>query len=363
MPGVHTYALQGAAILRSSTTLHERGNGRSLMHILVLAGGTGAERDVSLASGSVVGRTLRDAGHVVTVCDPGSPTLVVSIDDLPRSVPLRFPSPTELHDAHNAFRDGFFSEVATEALRRTDIAFNCLHGGYGEDGRLHGYLEMLGVPHTGAPSHTCATAWDKDLSKRLVSSAGIPIATSWMVKPGDHPSDHPSLTARPEPVVVKPVHGGSTHGVVLVGNGRQVFDIADRRETLIVEEFLPGREITASVVQNEPLPLVEIIAPRAIFDYEAKYQHGGAIETCPAEVDSAYETVVQASAIAASTAIGFNERSYCRIDFRENSDGIPTFIEANSLPGLTLTSLLPRAAAAAGLSFGDLCQRLIDIAL
>ncbi|OPX05549.1 ATP-grasp domain-containing protein [Mycobacterium sp. AT1] len=332
------------------------------MQIVIFAGGTGAERDVSLASGSVVGTALREAGHAVTVCDPGSPELVVDLDSLSDGVPVDFPSREQLQDAHRAFRERFFSSATTELLRGTDIVFNCLHGGYGEDGRLHGYLEMLGVRHTGAPSRTCATAWDKELSKRLVSSAGVPVATSWLVKPGDNPSEHPSLATRLEPVVVKPIHGGSTHGVMLLDRGRDVFELGDRSEVLIVEEFLPGREMTVSVVQNQPLPIIEIISPRAIFDYEAKYQQGGAVEVCPADVTTAYETLVHDSAVAAAAAIGFDDTAYCRMDFRENGDGTPTFIEANSLPGLTRTSLLPRAAAAAGLPFPELCQRLIDIA-
>jgi D-alanine-D-alanine ligase len=241
-------------------------------------------------------------------------------------------------------------------IRSADVVFLALHGGAGEDGRLQAMLDLAGLAYTGSNHIARAAAMDKDISKRLFRSAGVPTADWTMV---------PVTIADIEstfgwPVVVKPSKQGSTVGLTVV---RKATDFAAAitlaalfDDEVMVEKFIAGREFTVGVLDGAPLPAGEIIPPGEVFDYQAKYQVGGAREVFPADLPSAETIQLQEYAIRAHRVLKLG--AYSRIDFRRDANGGFWCLEANSLPGMTATSLLPQAAKVAGIDFPELLERI-----
>ena len=301
------------------------------LRIVVLFGGASEEREVSIASAAQVIPALRSAGHEV-----------IAIDTATGPHPFALSPPTA---------DG----------AEFDVVFVALHGRAGEDGRLQAMLDLAGLRYTGSNHIASAVAMDKDLSKRLFRSVGIPTA-DWLMAPVSARHVEEALGW---PVIVKPNKQGSTVGVTLV---RQAADLqpaiqAARQfdDEVMVERFLAGREFTVGILEDRALPVGEIIAPREVFDYDAKYQPQGAREVFPADIAATAARELQDHALRAHRVLKLGV--YSRVDFRRDTHGECWCLEVNSLPGMTATSLLPQAARAAGISFPELLVRICRSAI
>ena len=334
------------------------------MKITVLLGGASAERDVSLASGFRVIDSLRSSGHVVKAVDPVAGLLTPSAELALRGagVGREPPSLEELAGLSGSHRRELSPDlVLLPAIRDADVVFLALHGGRGEDGTIQALLDLVGVPYTGSGPLASALAMDKDLSKTLFRAAGVTTA-DWTMAPARDEVVEQTLGW---PAVVKPSKQGSTVGLTVVRERAtlqtaitQAFQYDDE---VMIERYVPGRELTVGVLGDEALPVGEIFPVHDVYDYECKYTAGMAREEFPAKLSVQESTLVQEQALKAFAALKL--RGYARIDFRLAPDGIPYCLEANTLPGLTGTSLIPQAAAARGIEFGELCERIVNSAL
>jgi D-alanine-D-alanine ligase len=325
------------------------------MKIAVLFGGTSEERDVSIASAAQIIPALRGLGHEVLAVDTATGRLSGPAEQrlLTSGVGPQPPSGSALA----GMKRGAPALIAETAdMRDVDVVFLALHGGTGEDGHIQAVLDLAGLPYTGSNHIASATAMDKDLSKRLFRAAGVPTA-DWRMAPV---AAEEIAGALGWPVVVKPNKQGSTVGLSVVrGPDALAGAIAVARrhdDEVMVERFIPGRELTVGVLEGRALPVGEIIVPGEVFDYQAKYQAGGAREVFPADLPAEIASRVQELAVRAHAALKLG--AYSRIDFRMDAHGGIWCLEANSLPGMTAASLLPQAARAAGIGFSELVERI-----
>jgi D-alanine-D-alanine ligase len=325
------------------------------MRIAVLFGGTSEERDVSIASAAQIIPALRALGHEVHAVDTATGRLPPPEEQrlLANRVSTAPPSSTSIEQVRAR---AIALSPETFDIRATDVVFLALHGGAGEDGRIQALLDLAGMPYTGSNHIASAAAMDKDLAKRLFRFAGVPTA-DWLMAPTQAAKVEKELGW---PVVVKPSKQGSTVGLAVVRRAGELepaiqvalaFD-----DEVMVERFIPGREFTVGILDQQALPVGEIITPGEVFDYQSKYQHGGAREVFPAQIPSTETTQLQDYALRAHRALKLG--AYSRIDFRRDATGHFWCLEANSLPGMTSTSLLPQAAAAAGIDFPTLLERI-----
>ncbi len=248
-------------------------------------------------------------------------------------------------------------------IKDTDVVFLALHGGSGEDGRIQSMLELAGLAYTGSNHIASAVAMDKELSKRLFRSVGVPTA-NWLMAPAKAGDVARALNW---PVIVKPNKQGSTVGLSIVRDSSQLAPAIEKAKAfddeVMIEQFVPGREFTVGILEGKALPVGEIISGGEIFDYQAKYQAGGAREIFPADLPAAEAQVMQRYALLAHNVLGGGGGggglgAYSRVDFRRDPNGNVWALEANSLPGMTATSLLPQAAKAAGITFQELLDRI-----
>jgi D-alanine-D-alanine ligase len=333
------------------------------MRITVLLGGASAERDVSLSSGVRIATALRERGHTVTCLDPA-----VGVMDEARQraliaegVGTRPPSLEALASLRGA---ALSPELAgMRELREAECVFLALHGGQGEDGTVQALLELVGVPYTGSGPMGSALAMDKELSKILFRAAGVQTADWVMADRAGHPSAAVVSAGLGWPAVVKPSKQGSTVGLTVV---REQTDLPTAiaeafryDDEVMVERFVPGRELTVGILGDQALPVVEIVPRSGIYDYEAKYTPG-MCEEFAVELPAPIAQRLAADARAAFRALKLS--GYARVDFRLDPAGEPWCLEVNTLPGMTPTSLLPIAARAAGLDFGALCERIVSLA-
>ena len=330
----------------------------SALRITVLMGGTSAERDVSLASGIRIVEALRSRGHQVVAVDTAHGILSGGDEQslLAGGVVKTLPP-----DTHALARLNAQLPATLRSMPPADVVFLGLHGGQGEDGTLQALLDLTGVPYTGSGHLASALAMDKDLSKHLFRAAGVP-TPDWLMAPATVDEVHARLGF---PVVVKPSKQGSTVGLSVVKNPADLQVAIDEAfqfdDEVMIEQFIPGRELTVGILGEDALPVGESIPKHEIYDYECKYTSGMAEERFPAELTPGETATVQALARKAFDALKL--RGYARIDFRMAPDGTFYCLEANTLPGMTQTSLVPQAAAAAGISFPELCDRIVQLAL
>jgi len=328
------------------------------MKIAVLFGGNSEERDVSIASAAQVLPALRSRGHEVLAIDTASGRLSADAEQrlLAGGVATEPPSAQAL-----ASIAGSALTSAAAQLRDVDVVFLALHGGAGEDGRVQAVLDLAGLAFTGSNHIASAAAMDKDLSKRLFRAVGVP-TPEWLMAPA---SAGEVERAFGWPCVVKPNRQGSTVGLTVVREPAALdgaIALARCFDTeVMLERFIPGRELTVGILEGEALPVGEIIVRGEVFDYEAKYQPGAAREVFPAELAASVASALQSLALRAHHALKLG--AYSRIDFRMDAQGAFWCLEANSLPGMTANSLLPQAARAAGISFPELCERICRAAL
>jgi len=291
--------------------------------IVVMLGGPSAEREVSLRSGTAVAQALRSRGHLVTELDPQTADWSLPTD--------------------------------------TAVVFLALHGTYGEDGTVQKRLEELRVPYTGCDSESSRIAFDKNLTKLRCVSAGVPTARFFVA---DSPDASWPIGWNP-PVVLKPVRQGSSVGLQFVDRvsdwSRGLAEAFRFDTEVLVEEKIVGRETTVGILDGQPLPIVEVRPHTGVYDYQSKYTSGATEYLCPAPFDGPTAVRIQSAALGAFRAVG--GRDYARVDVMVRNNGEPVVLEVNTLPGMTETSLLPKAAAAAGLDYSELCQKMIDLAL
>jgi len=332
-------------------------------------GGTSAERDVSLASGVRVAEALRSYGHEVLSVDTAHGVLSAPDEQalLSGKIVKTIPPDVQALVRLNAQLPG-----TLRSLPQTDVVFLALHGGQGEDGTLQALLDLTSVPYTGSGHLASALAMDKDLSKHLFRAAGVPTAdwrmvTGWEPGTGNREQNFAVAVERDLglPVIVKPSKQGSTVGLSIVREIGELWDAIEEAakydDEVMVEQFIPGRELTVGILGDEALPVGEIIPVHEIYDYECKYTAGMAREIFPADLTGDETRTIQDLARRAFRALKL--RGYARIDFRMSPDGVFYCLEANTLPGMTALSLIPQAAAAAGISFPELCERIVRLAL
>ena len=330
------------------------------MKIAVLFGGTSEERDVSIASAAQIIPALRGLGHEVFAVDTATGRLPPADEQrlLTGGVAPEPPSNVSIEQVRR--RAIAFAPSAAE-IRSADVVFLALHGGAGEDGRLQAMLDLADLAYTGSNHIASAAAMDKDLSKRLFRSVGVPTA-DWMMAPAQAADVERTLGW---PVVVKPSKQGSTVGLTVVRRADELAAAIKMAKSfddeVMVEKFIAGREFTVGVLDGAALPVGEIISPGEVFDYQAKYQFGGAREVFPADLPLPETSQLQEYALRAHRVLKLG--AYSRIDFRRDAKGGFWCLEANSLPGMTATSLLPQAAKVAGISFPELLARICNGAI
>ena len=332
------------------------------MRVAVLMGGRTGEREVSLDSGVQVSRALRRAGHEVVAVDTASGPL----DEAEEARLLEEgigPEPPSSGERTAAGERELLEAVSRPEVRRAEVVFPILHGGAGEDGRLQAALELAGLRYAGSGPLACGMAMDKEVSKRLFRDAAVP-TPDWRMASGDPEADAGRASELGYPLIVKPTSGGSTVGLTLVHEEDELpgaLELAGRHdERVMLEAFAPGREITVGVLVGDALPVGEIVPAHEIFDYECKYQPGLAEEIFPADLPTGVAERAREVALRVHELLRL--RGFSRVDFVLDGEGEPLCLEANALPGMTSNSLLPKAAAAAGLSFHDLCDRIVRAA-
>lgn len=327
------------------------------MHIAVLFGGDSSERDVSITSGAQVIEALRTRGHQVMAIDTAQGVLTKTEEK--RLFTSRISTtPNERQNAGSSLD----AVVQLPELKSVDLVFLALHGGAGEDGTLQTALDYAHIVYTGSGPTGSANAMDKQRAKKLFHAAGVPAPDGCMA-----PIRPDEITRRFDfPLVVKPNKQGSTVGLTIVHYPEDIEQAISAAyqydDEVMIEQFIPGRELTVGILDHQALGVGEIIPQcSTIFDYESKYQAGGAKEIFTAELSEAESGRIQALALKAHHALQLN--GYSRIDFRMDATGTCWCLEANSLPGMTPSSLLPQSARAVGISFEELCERICRLAV
>jgi D-alanine-D-alanine ligase len=296
--------------------------------VTVLMGGASAEREVSLRSGAAAAEALRQAGFIVTTLDVGR-------------------DPAAL--------------VTTLAATRPEVVFNALHGRFGEDGCIQGLLELMGVPYTHSGLLASAAAMDKAFARSLFAQAGIPVADGVLVKRGEVDGD-----PLPRPYVVKPLNEGSSVGVYIIQPGDNRDPLTDwpfEGDTVLVEAFIPGRELTVAVMGDRALGALEITSDRGFYDYEAKYAPGGSRHLMPAPLSEPEYEEACSLALKAHRVLGCRGVSRTDLRYDDTRPGQPArfiVLEVNTQPGMTATSLVPEIAAHVGITFPDLVRWMVE---
>ena len=330
------------------------------MRVTVLTGGTSAERDVALASAVQVIGALRSRGHEVAVVDTAR-GYIPQADEPALLSAIVGTEPPPIAQLRSLERGLLLTGLANlAAVRDADVLFLALHGGRGEDGTLQTLLEMVGVPYTGSGRLGSAMAMDKDISKRLFERAGVPTAP-WVMAPA---AQNEVGRQFGWPVVVKPSKQGSTVGLSVVKSPKDyeaaVALARQYDDEVMIEAFVPGRELTVGVLEGRALAVGEIIPRHEIFDYECKYTPGMSQEVFPADLPRGVSDECSRLSLLAHEALKLG--GYSRVDFRLTPAGDLFCLEVNTLPGMTATSLLPQAARAVGIEFPELCEQICGVA-
>ncbi len=346
------------------------------MNIVVLAGGLSTERDVSFQSGKRIAQALREKGHKALLVDSylgiekdekdwqeifeQDEKYSLSVGEIPKAEP-------DLEAVKASRREksaSFFGPNVIEACRQADIVFLALHGADGENGKLQAAFDLLGIRYTGNSSMSCALAMDKGIAKHFFHHYGIPTPAGFSIKKSAYVRES-AIEHTHFPCVVKPSSGGSSIGVSIVKDIAD-FDTALKEafrfeEEILVEDFIKGREFSVGVLDGVALPVIEIAPKSGFYDYKNKYEAGAADEICPADIDEDTAYRMQLYAERVMTALGLSV--YARMDFILDEKGDIFCLEANTLPGMTPTSLMPQEAEVVGISYGDLCEEIIQLSM
>lgn len=335
------------------------------MNVIVLAGGTSTERDISIVSGTGVAKALKAKGHNVFLLDAffgcGDEEAAEAFktdQDIDAAAAFMKAASADV-SFEKRRRKGFFGKNVTELCMKADKVFIALHGSNGEDGRVQAALDLFGVKYTGCGYISSALAMDKGLTKQLYRRFDVPTPKGGLIR-RIHPNHSYQRFGLSLPVVVKPCCGGSSVGVYIVNTDeeyqealRGAFDLED---SVIVEEYISGREFAVAVVEGEAYPVIEIVTEEGFYDYTNKY-NGLTKEICPAEITEEQTKAMQKIALDAAASMHID--SYCRMDMRMTEEGKIYCLEANTIPGMTPTSLLPQEAAVLGISYEELCEKIL----
>ncbi len=344
------------------------------MKIVVLAGGTSTERDVSFVTGAQVYKALKKKGHQVILLDAfygysgidaNETELLFEVDrdwaaDI-KEITETDPDIEKIKEQRPDKSNSYFGPHVISICQAADIVFLALHGGDGENGKVQAAFDLLGIRYTGTGYLSSALAMDKFYTKAIMDVRNIP-NPKWVIMKKDEASDVPPFNI---PCVVKTRAGGSSVGVYIPKteeeyrkNLREAFVYNDY---VIIEEYIKGREFSVAVIDGRAYPVIEIAPIEGFYDYKNKYQAGSAVETCPAEIPAEKTAEMQQCAVDVYKALEME--SYARMDFMMDENGGIYCLEANTLPGMTPTSLVPQEAAAEGMNFEDLCEHLINVSM
>lgn len=336
------------------------------MKVVVLAGGTSTERDVSLSSGSMIYKALKKNGHQAILLDVylGYEDDIEGIfekeTDWAAAVGSISESNPDLEAVKALRKDGgksFFGPNVLDICQRADCVFMALHGANGEDGKIQACFELMGIPYTGTDFVSSAMAMDKGITKDIFKAYGIPTPVGIRLKKGETESERV-----PFPCIVKACCGGSSVGVC-IANDETEYEAAKAEafrydNEVVIEQYIAGREFSVGVMDGKALPVIEIAPKVGFYDYKNKYQAGSTVETCPAELPADRAEAMQR--VAEQVFMALRLKSYARMDFRMSQQGEIFCLEANTLPGMTPVSLLPQEAAAVGMDFPMLCEKILQ---
>ena len=346
------------------------------MDVVVLAGGLSTERDVSFTTGNMVSKALRKNGHRVILLDvfmgysdkeenldgifDRSEEVSVKVEGIPETAP----DLDQVKKSRKDQSDCFFGPNVIALCRMADIVFMALHGENGENGKVQAAFDLFGIRYTGSGYLSSAIAMDKGISKQFFLVNGIPTPQGIAMSRETREEDF-SKTGLTLPCVVKPCCGGSSIGVSIARTEEEyrnaLEDAFQWEENVIIEDYVNGREFSVGVVEGKAYPIIEIVPVEGFYDYKNKYKAGSAVETCPAELSEADTKKMQEYAEKVAEVLGLD--TYSRSDFLLDENGKMYCLEANTLPGMTATSLLPQEAAVLGISYEQLCENLIQISL
>lgn len=356
------------------------------MRVVVLAGGISTERDVSLSSGSLIYRCLKERGHHAVLLDvflgyEGADVEGIFEKDVDWAAEVghiseESPDIEQIKALRPDWKKSFFGPNVIQICQAADVVFMGLHGEDGENGRIQACFDLMGICYTGTDYVSSALCMDKGLAKELFMYHGIPTPRGFRIERGGL-NAHLEEKARedricaedgmqmPLPVVVKSCNGGSSVGVSIVNQMDEYENALQEAfrydDEVIVEQYIKGREFSVGVMEGRALPVIEIAPKQGFYDYKNKYQAGSTVETCPAELSEEKTKELQMWAEKVYQVLRL--KNYARMDFMMNEDGALFCLEANTLPGMTPTSLLPQEAAAEGMSYGELCEKIMESAL
>ncbi|MGN0317539.1 MAG: D-alanine--D-alanine ligase [Lachnospira sp.] len=339
------------------------------MRIVVLAGGTSTERNVSIVTSRMVCESLRRNGHKANMADvffgyegnsiEGFFDEDNNLELLAAKLKQMTPNVEEELKERKSRGEGFFGKNILELCKASDIVFIGLHGSNGEDGKIQAVFELLGIRYTGTDYISSAISMSKDITKKMLVPAGIPMPKGITLKKGH------KIEYVPFPCVVKPCCGGSSVGVSIANNETEFQNALSEafayEDEVLVEEYIKGREFSVGVLEGKALPVIEIEPLQGFYDYKNKYRTGATKETCPANLPADLSAEMQRWAERACEAAGVT--TYARVDELLDENGDIFCLEINTLPGMTGTSLLPQEAAAVGMSYDELTQKIIDISI
>ena len=326
------------------------------MKVVVLMGGRSAEREISLRTGRGIAQALRSLGHDVLAVDAANGRLLPAGDEERGALPAE-----QVKDLPAA---AVTAVANTAALKEAEVVFLALHGGAGEDGTIQALLELAGKPYTGSGVLASALAMNKAMAKRIFENEGIPTPRWQLVSAGAKDPVIDAVALGGWPIVVKPNTEGSTVGLTIVSREDDLGDALalafEYGDEVLVEQYIPGRELTVALLGDEPLPIVEITPQGGHYDYESKYTAGKSQYACPAELPEPLAARIRELGLRAAQALGCH--GVARADFRLSPAGEPYCLEVNTIPGMTPTSLVPIAARARGLSYDQLVARMLELA-
>ena len=343
------------------------------MKIVVLAGGLSTERDVSFKTGEMVTKALRENGHQVILLDvfmgysnkeedlTGIFDRAEAVSVKVAAIPETAPDLEKVKAQRKDQSDNFFGPNVIELCRMADIVFMALHGENGENGKIQAAFDLFGIRYTGTGYLGSALAMNKGMAKQLFLENGIPTPRGTSLKRGEDAAKIETCGIH-FPCVVKPCSGGSSIGVSIV-HDKAEYEQALKEEfrwenELVIEEYVKGREFSVGVIDFQALPIIEIAPVEGFYDYKNKYKAGSTVETCPAELSEQITKEMQGYAEKVAEVLGLN--TYSRTDFLLDAEDHIFCLEANTLPGMTPTSLLPQEAKVTGVDFNQLCEKLIE---
>lgn len=343
------------------------------MKIVVLAGGISTEREVSLTSGKMIYKALKKRGHQAILLDvflglqgelgEEVGAIFEKDEDWAKeigSISAKNPDIEQIKALRPDWKKNFFGPNVIRLCQEADVVFMGLHGEHGENGKIQAYFDLMGITYTGTDYVSSALAMDKALAKEIFTYHGIPTPAGIHLKAGEAESKKV-----PYPCIVKSCKGGSSVGVVIANNDEE-YEAAKEEafrydDEVVIEQYIKGREFSVAVMEGKALPIIEIAPLQGFYDYKNKYQAGSAVETCPADLPA--DKTKEMQEIAENVFKALRLKCYARMDFMMSENGELYCLEANTLPGMTPTSLIPQEAAVVGMDFEALCEKIIQMAL